>query len=70
MTSLTNLANFFGERNGGDDESESDSNHDDDDDDDDDDDARSGPPPKSPAELMDVIRSDYVDNNYLWTGEM
>ena len=69
MTSLTNLANFFGERNGGDDESESDSNHDDDDDDDDDD-ARSGPPPKSPAELMDVIRSDYVDNNYLWTGEM
>ena len=67
MTSLTNLANFFGERNGGDDESESDSNHDDDDDDDD---ARSGPPPKSPAELMDVIRSDYVDNNYLWTGEM
>ena len=28
------------------------------------------PPPKSPQELMDFIREDYTQNNYLWTGDI
>ncbi len=28
------------------------------------------PPPQSPSELMEKIREDYVENNYLWTGNI
>ena len=33
-------------------------------------DASLSPPPKTPQELMQFIKEDYTENNYLWTGNI
>lgn len=58
VSSLTNLVNFFSfDKNK---EKPTDSTLD----------IALDPPPKTPAELLERIRADYVERNYLWTGKI
>lgn len=57
VSSLTGIVNLFMNDGGKKKDAENDDN-------------LSPPPPQSPSELMEKIRDDYVEKNYLWTGDI